>query len=119
LNRFFVGLGTLMILLWVIGVLCVQMGMLSTLPGLFWEILIFQAFSTTILFLYLYRAQSNFFVQLYLLTMIIKLLAYGGFAVFVILADRPGALLNIGFFLISYLLFTLLELVILYPKINR
>lgn len=51
--------------------------------------------------------------------MVVKLLAYGGFAVFVILHDRDGASLNIGFFLISYLLFTFLELVILYPKINR
>jgi hypothetical protein len=119
LNRFFIGVGTLILLLWVIGVLCVQTDLLPTLPGLFWEILIFQAFSTTILFLYLYRAQSNSFVQLYLFTMVIKLLAYGGFAVFVILADRAGAPLNIGFFLISYLLFTVLELMILYPKINR
>jgi hypothetical protein len=119
LNRFFIGLGTLILLLWAIGVLCVQMGLLPTLPGLFWEILICLALSTTILFRYLYRAQSNSFVQLYLLTMVIKLLAYGAFAVFVILEDRAGAPLNIGFFLISYLLFTLLELVILYPKINR
>ena len=119
MNRFFVGVAALVLLLWGSGVLCVQTGLLPALPGLFWEILIFLAFSTTVLFLYLYRAHSDWFVELYLLTMVIKLLAYGGFAVIMILKNRDGAPLNIGFFLICYLLFTLLELVILYPKINR
>lgn len=69
--------------------------------------------------MYLSKAGKDQFIQLYLLTMVVKLIAYGGFAVFVILEDRSHASLNIGFFLLSYLAFTVLELVFLYSKINR
>jgi hypothetical protein len=51
--------------------------------------------------------------------MVVKLLAYGGFAIFIILEDQTNARVNIGLFLSYYVVYTLLELVFLFPKINR
>lgn len=119
MRRFFIVIAALAFGLWLACVLCVSASIIPRMPGFWLETLFFLVFSTSLLFIYLYRVHSDQFVQLYLLTMVVKLLAYGGFAVFVILQDRPGAVLNIGFFLLAYLLFTALELVFLFPKISR
>ena len=71
------------------------------------------------IFVYLVRAGDNSFVQLYLLTMVVKLLAYCAYNVVIILQDRENAGINVGFFLITYLLFTTLELAFLYRRIPR
>jgi len=119
LKRFSIACTIVAIILCGTGFLMLDFHLIDNLPSFFWEIQIFVISTTFFLFRYLYRVAREQFVQLYLLTMVVKLLGYGGFAVFVILEDRANASLNVAFFLISYLVFTLLELGFLYPKINR
>jgi hypothetical protein len=89
-------------------------------PSFFPQILVFLLFSTSLLFVYLYRAAKPvFFVQLYLLTMALKLLAYLAFNVVIILHDKAGAAVNVMFFLSVYFIFTALEIGFLFHKINR
>jgi len=97
-----------------------QMSWINALPSFFYQILLFLVFATFVVFRYLYRVDKpDFFVQLYLFTMVIKFIAYGVFNLVVILQDRAGAARNVVFFLINYLLFTALEVVFLYRKISR
>jgi len=89
-------------------------------PSFFYQTLIFLVFSTAVIYQYLYKIDKpDFFVQLYLLTMAVKLLAYGVYNVFVILEDKPGAVANVVFFMIVYFIFTALEIAFLYRKITR
>jgi hypothetical protein len=90
------------------------------LPSFFYQTLILLAFSTTLIYRYLYRAdKSEYFVQLYLLTMTVKLLAYGVYNVFVVLQDKAGATANVVFFMAVYAIFTILEISFLYRRISR
>ena len=71
------------------------------------------------IFVYLYKVNKpDFFVQLYLLTMAVKLVAYGAYNLLMILKDKSGAAENVVFFMILYLVFTTLEIVFLYRKIT-
>ena len=119
MKNFFAGCIVLSVLLWLSCQFLVFLNTLKAAPTLAPEIVLFTAITTTFLYIYLYRAKTEYFVQLYLLTMVIKLFVYCAFSVFIILQDRIGAAANVGFFLISYLLFTTLELMFLYAKINR
>jgi hypothetical protein len=102
------------------GIVAVQQHILSGLPSFFFETLIFLVFSTGVIYAYLYKAATpGFFVQLYLLSMSVKLLAYGAYNFIVILQDRPGAGANVVFFMIAYGLFTALEIAFLYRKITH
>jgi hypothetical protein len=88
-------------------------------PTFFWQTLIFLNFSTLLIYYYVIRSGKNAFVQLYLLTMVLKLFAYCAYNIAIILQDRENAGINVGFFMITYLVFTTLELVFLYKRIGR
>ncbi len=90
------------------------------LPSFFYQTLIFLAFATITIFSYLYNSKKpDFFVQLYLLTMAVKFLAYGAYNLFMIIEDRDGASLNVVFFMILYIVFTVLEIAFLYRRISN
>lgn len=92
---------------------------ISQAPSYHVEILIFVFLTTLILFSYLHRAAPGpHFVQLYLLTMVLKILGYGAFGLIVILSDRPGAASNALLFIITYFMFTATEVIFLYRKIR-
>jgi hypothetical protein len=100
--------------------LALHLSWIQALPSFFYQILLFLVFATFVVFRYLYKVDKpDFFVQLYLLTMVVKFVAYGVFNLIVILEDRRGAAPNVVFFLINYLLFTALEVVFLYRKISH
>lgn len=102
------------------GMMATHEHIVSALPSYFFQTLVFLVFSTGLIYVYLYRASApGFFVQLYLLTMAVKLLAYGAYNFVVILRDKPGAVANVTFFMIAYGLFTALEIGFLYRKITR
>jgi hypothetical protein len=89
-------------------------------PSFFYQTLVFLVFGTALIYRYLYKLDKpDIFVQLYLLTMMVKFLAYGAYMLFVILEDRPSAAPNVAFFMIVYFIFTVLEIVFLYRKIMR
>lgn len=88
-----------------------------TCPTYFYEILAFTSLTTLILFSFLHRVkQPGMFIQLYLLSMVVKLLGSGIFIFIVALKDKAGAASNAGFFLFSYILYTALEVGFLYRQ---
>lgn len=87
-------------------------------PSYSFEILALLYSATLIIYYYLYRVSENTFVQLYLLTMAVKILAYASFALLMVMNDKPGAVSNVVFFLLAYLLFTALEIGFLYRRFN-
>ncbi len=118
--RFFVVLLVSAITIAGLTVVAKNLSWIDSLPSFFFQTILFLLFATLVVFRYLYRTEKpDFFVQLYLLTMALKLMAYGAYNLIVILEDRRGAAQNVGFFMILYLLFTVLEVVFLYRKISR
>lgn len=97
--------------------LLIETGTIPRWPSFAMESLILLILSIGIIFRYLYKIrQPELFVSLYLLTMVVKLIAYGAYCYFTIASDRPGSAQNLVFFLINYLVFTALEIVFLYKK---
>lgn len=92
----------------------------GALPSFFFQSLIFLLFGTGLVYVYLYRFnRPDFFVQLYLLTMAVKMLAYGGYNFFMVVEDRAGGAKNVIWFMLLYCIFTGLEIAFLYQKISR
>jgi hypothetical protein len=96
-----------------------ELQLLEMLPSFFWQTVILLFVTTGVIFLYLYQADEKNFITLYLLTMIVKLLAYVGYNFIVIYQSKAGATANVVFFMVTYFVFTLLEIIFLYPKITR
>jgi len=91
---------------------------ISAVPSFLYETTWLVASTTTILFVYLFRSGKANFVQLYLLSMVIKLIAYFSYALIIILDDRKSAVANVVYFLLVYAIFTVVEIVFLYRKIS-
>jgi len=118
--RFFVVLSVAALAIAGLMMLAIRLTWMDALPSFFYQTILFLLFATFVIFRYLYKADKpGFFVQLYLLTMVLKFIAYGVFNAIVILKDRPGAAGNVIFFIVLYLLFTALEVAFLYRKISR
>lgn len=91
-------------------------------PTYFYQSLVLLATATVALYYYLIKIREerpDFFVQLYLLTIAVKLLAYGTYLGIVIWKDRPGAGANIIFFMVTYVLFTGVEIAFLWRNVSR
>lgn len=118
--RFFLTLifvaGLLVAITWVL----INQNTISELPSYFYQTLIFLLFGTSLLYVYLNKLNKpEFFVQLYLLTMVVKLIAYGAYNFIIILDDRNKAVPNVMWFLVLYFIFTALEIAFLYRKITN
>jgi len=101
------------------GLAAVRMGAIAQLPSFFYETLVLTVLCTGGLYRFLDRsATPDLFVQLYLLTMVVKLLGYGCYIFIVLFMDRPGGAANVVFFLLMYGVFTLLEIAFLYRRIS-
>ena len=78
------------------------------------------AVSTFLIYYFLFkRSRDAAFTQYYLLSIVLKMLGYGTFVLVIIFTDRAGATGNAVLFLVSYLLFTVLEIGFLFTKIDR
>lgn len=89
-------------------------------PSFFYEILAFAGITTIVLFAFLYRVKiPAIFIQLYLLSMVVKILGSGIFIFIIAMKDRAGASPNVVFFLCAYILFTALEVAFLYYEKAR
>jgi hypothetical protein len=120
LIRFFFTLLTVALVLSTVAWVSVDSLWITVLPSFFFQTTIFLLFGTGLLFIYLYRFNKpDFFIQLYLLTMAIKLLAYGAYNFFMITDDRDGAVYNVVWFMTLYFIFTALEIAFLYKKISK
>jgi len=77
------------------------------------------AFITTVIYLYLYRSRNeSHFVQLYLLSMVVKLIACLAFIVLIVLEHRQRAVANAMYFVVVYAVFTATEIGFLYRQIS-
>jgi hypothetical protein len=65
------------------------------------------------------RSGGPDFTTAYLVSIVLKMLTSSAFVLFVIVRDRAGAIENIIIFLVSYVLFTALEVGFLFRQINR
>jgi hypothetical protein len=120
LIRFFFALGLAALLLVAAAYIMIDQHFMEVLPSYFHQTLILLLFGTGLLYIYLYRFdRQDFFVHIYLLTMAVKLLAYGAYNFFVIMDDGDGAAANVVWFMLLYTIFTLLEIVFLYRKISK
>ncbi|MGC1243083.1 MAG: hypothetical protein WA874_15950 [Chryseosolibacter sp.] len=98
----------------------VSQGWVPEVPSFLFETTWFMAFATTVIFVYLYKPrQPSFFVQLYLLSMAVKLVAFFAYNLIMVLDDRGGAVANVLYFLSVYFLFTAVEIGFLYKRISR
>ena len=117
--RFIVALVILASLLIGAVFLLVDMEWLAKKPSFIYQSVIFLAFTTGIIYRYLYNlSKPSDFVQLYLMLMVIKLIAFLGYNVFMVMKDKGEAKYNVLFFLIAYFAFTFLEIVFLHRQIN-
>ena len=96
--------------------LCIHYHWIENPPSFSNESIALLFFVNVIIFYYLNRLSKDIFVQLYLLSMAVKILAYASFTIIIILKDRDGAFANVVFFLIAYLIFTVLEVAFLYKR---
>lgn len=96
----------------------VRLGWIDAAPTYCLQSLLILAAFTVVIYRYLDRLKGpQVFVQIYLLSMAVKLLAYGVYVALMIVDDRPGANKNVLFFLALYVVFTALEVGFLHRKI--
>ena len=92
-----------------------------TRPSFSNEIIIFLTLSTTGLYGFVTRQRGLHpadFVKIYLGATVLRILFFGGFIFALIRLDASGAWKNATLFLVSYFLFTTLEVLILFKQIN-
>jgi hypothetical protein len=94
---------------------------MDPLPAFFYQTLTFLFLATAGLYRFLLKTKNerpDFFVILYLATLVMKLLAYGVY-LFIIIRSMPGeAARDVVFFMGVYSIFTTLEIAFLYRKVN-
>ena len=92
------------------------------LPTYFYQSAFLLFVSTTALYYYLLKIKEvrpNFFVQFYLISIMLKLVAYGTYLGVITWHDTEHAAINIVFFLVIYVFYTALEVGFLWWKISR
>ncbi|MGC3945893.1 MAG: hypothetical protein QM762_15445 [Chryseolinea sp.] len=108
-----VALGSVLLIM-----LSAQLGWIETAPSYSIQTALVLAVFTLVIYRYLYRLEKpETFILIYLLSMTVKLIAYGIYVVLMIIDDKPGANANVLFFLILYVVFTALEVAFLHRKI--
>lgn len=95
---------------------------MEILPTFFYQTLIFLFITTGGLYRFLMKTKQDrpdYFVQLYLLTMALKLIGYGAYLFIVVRSQPQDVAGNIVFFMGVYFVFTAIEIGFLYQQINR
>jgi hypothetical protein len=88
----------------------------------FYRTLIFLFVCTAGLYRFLLRTKQqrpDFFVQFYLATMVVKLIAYGAYMFVVVTSQTEKAAADVVFFMVVYFIFTAIEIGFLYRHVNR
>lgn len=94
----------------------------ETKPGYFYQTLILLFVSTGGLFRFLLRTKQqrpDFFVQFYLATMVVKLIAYGAYMFVIITSQTENVMFDVAFFMVVYFIFTAIEIGFLYRHVNQ
>lgn len=92
----------------------------NALPSYLNEIVIFIVIATVVIYGYLNRfIDTSYFVQMFLLSMVIKMIASLAFITVIVFKDKVGVELNVALFLALYMLLTAVEIVFLHPQISK
>jgi hypothetical protein len=97
-------------------------GWFAVVPSYTTEIVALLALTTLVIFYYLLnwsQSKGQMFTQFYLLSIAVKLVAYGAFIAIIVVTDPTMAVGNTVLFLASYILFTFLEVLFLFRKVNH
>jgi hypothetical protein len=119
LIRFFLILCVISFAIAISGIYMGHLHWIDSLPSFFYVTLTLLLVGTFAICAILYKSHQQEFVQLYLLTMVIKLIAYIIYNIIVVVLDKEGAFRNVAFFMFTYFLFTALEVGFLYWKVSR
>ena len=95
---------------------------LETPTEYFFRTLIFLFVSTAGLYRFLLRTKQqrpDFFVQFYLATMVVKLIAYGAYMFIVVTSQAEKPVYDVAFFMVVYFIFTAIEIGFLYRQVNQ
>ncbi|HEX8041007.1 MAG TPA: hypothetical protein VF490_17765 [Chryseosolibacter sp.] len=99
-------------------ILLYRQELIAAAPSFLYQTTLVVALFTSIIFIYLFRAQrGDYFVRLYLLSMVVKLLGFLAYNVIIVIEDPAGAVGNVLYFLLLYFIFTAVEIGLLYRKI--
>lgn len=89
-------------------------------PSFFVVTLLLVSGVTAASFVLLYKSKDpSAFLQSYLLSTTFKLLGYGAYVLIMIFSNRAGATANVLFFMLTYLVFTVVEIAFLYMRFSR
>lgn len=89
-------------------------------PSFSIEIIIFLFFSTLGFYFFLLKKIAHNpqdFIGAFLLTLVLRFLVFAGFMLVIILIDKPESSNNALFFMIAYVIFTVVEVAFLYRKV--
>jgi hypothetical protein len=96
-----------------------QEGWISSVPTFLYPSTALVAIVTTVIYLYLYRLNKpSMFVQFYLLSMVIKIVTALVWCWLMVSQDRENSVVNVVYFLVLYVSFTVLEILLLHRKIG-
>lgn len=91
------------------------------LPSFFYQTIILLFLGAAGIYYYLVdikEEKPKYFVQLYMLTLFVKLIAYGAYILFVVWDVPDQAIENALLFMVTYAIFTGIEIGFLYRKVN-
>jgi hypothetical protein len=90
------------------------------MPAYSIEIIIVSVITTASIYLVLAKTSDpRMFMNLYLLTIVMKLIFYSALLLIIRVISPQTLMLNAVFLLAAYLLFTALEVAVLFAKVNR
>jgi hypothetical protein len=81
-----------------------------------WPTVFFTAACTALMFNRVFQSTREQFMTAYLLSIVLKLLVSLAYSIVIILLDKPGVVANVLFFLLLYIVFTVLEVTHLFQN---
>lgn len=114
----------LVVVLALVSLILIWMGhwFFPVLPAYFYQTIALLFLGTVGIYFYLLdvkKSKPEYFVQMYIATQFAKILAYGSYMLFVVWDDPNGASDHVLTFMITYFVFTSIEVIFLYRKVRR
>lgn len=104
-----------------LGILILSLLGMEKQPEFLYQTLIFLFLATAGLYRFLLKTKQerpDYFVQLYLLTLVVKIIASAAY-LFVMVIGQPEPARDVVFFMAVYFVFTALEISFLYRRVNE
>lgn len=104
-----------------LGILALTLWGMENPPDYLFQTLVFLFVATAGLYRFLLKTKlerPDYFVQLYLLTLVIKIIASGVY-LFVMVVGQPEPARDVVFFMAVYFVFTAIEIGFLYSRVNQ